>query len=467
VRLTPFPQSIRARSTLATSVLALVVLAVLGATSSAAIRYSVGDRVFGTAQSVASQWSAVARNGALPHAIPTSHGVDLIQVVAADGKVLAASRPAMDLAPLSRTRPPANDRFKRLSENGYMLFAIRISPAVDAPVVYAGSEVPYVLKGHVLEYVLALVGLVLTALVGWTSWSAVGRTLKPVAAIRSRMAEISVTDLSLRMPEPPGEDEIALLVRTANQTLARLEEAVTQQRRFASTTSHELRNPIAGLRVRLEEALLHPDEVDAHDTLGAALSITDRLEAIVGDLLVMARLRSDDPAPRELIDLGELAAEEANRAEGVPVRVHTAADVRVCGSRIQLIRVLGNLLNNARRHAETAVDVSVRSVDGQAVVAVLDDGPGIAPADRERVFERFTRLDDGRRRDSGGSGLGLAISRDIAAGHGGTLRIEDSSRGARFVLRLPLTDAGRATGVAAGPRTAVRADPSRRASALR
>ena len=268
-----------------------------------------------------------------------------------------------------------------------------------------------------------------------------GRTLRPVAAIRARMSEITASDLSLRVPLPPGEDEIALLARTANQTLARLEEAVKQQRRFASATSHELRTPIAGLRTQLEEAVLYPDDVDPHETIRGALSTTDRLEAIVNDLLVLARLRAADPAPHEPIDLGEL------------VRRRRRPRQRDAGTRSRGLRGTGPGLpdpadpgggqpaDNARRHADSSVEVTVESVDGQAVVAVTDDGAGIAPADRERVFERFTRLDDGRRRDPGGSGLGLAISRDIAHAHHGTLRIEDSPRGARFVLRLPLLHA--------------------------
>ncbi|MEV1171559.1 HAMP domain-containing sensor histidine kinase, partial [Nonomuraea sp. NPDC049784] len=274
-------------------------------------------------------------------------------------------------------------------------------------------------------------------IVAWTAWRTVGRTLRPVEAIRARLAAITVSDLSLRMPVPPGDDEVARLVRTANQTLDRLDEAVAQQRRFASTTSHELRNPIAGLRLQLEEALLHPGEVDPHKAIRSALSVADRLDAIVSDLLVLARLSAGDPAPSELIDLGQLVNQEAPRTGRVPVRVHAASEVWVCGSHIQLVRVLGNLVNNAIRHAGSAVDVSVTASDGEAVMTVTDDGAGIAPADRERIFERFIRLDDGRRRDAGGSGLGLAISRDIATSHGGTLKAEDSPSGARFVLRLP------------------------------
>jgi Signal transduction histidine kinase len=129
--------------------------------------------------------------------------------------------------------------------------------------------------------------------------------------------------------------------------------------------------------------------------------------------------------------------------EVAPVQVRVVGDVWVCGARIQLIRLVSNLVSNARRHAESGVAVRVTSADGQAVLAVTDDGAGIEPADRERVFERFVRLEDGRRRDAGGSGLGLAISRDIAHAHRGTLRIEDSPHGARFVLRLPLMEGSR------------------------
>ncbi|MCW2882335.1 MAG: hypothetical protein JWQ95_6435, partial [Sphaerisporangium sp.] len=196
-----------------------------------------------------------------------------------------------------------------------------------------------------------------------------------------------------------------------------------------------------GLRTRLEEALLYPGDVDPHETIHEALSVTDRLEAIVDDLLVLARLRSGDPAAHEPVDLGALVTEEAAaQAGGVPVHVHADGDVKIQGNRIQLIRVIDNLLANARRHAGTRVEITAERADGQAVVTVTDDGDGIAPQDRERVFERFVRLDDGRRREPGGSGLGLAISRDIAHAHHGTLRIEDAPRGARFVLRLPLMD---------------------------
>ncbi|GAB3880362.1 ATP-binding protein [Microbispora bryophytorum] len=214
-----------------------------------------------------------------------------------------------------------------------------------------------------------------------------------------------------------------------------------EQRRFASTTSHELRTPLAALRARLDEAVLYPADVDPRQTIKEVLTVVDRLKTIIDDLLVLARLRAGDPAAYEPIDVGALVTEEvAALAGGVPVHVDADRDVRVLGNRIQLIRVIDNLLINARRHAGTTIEVTVRRAEGSAVITVQDDGAGIAPQDRERVFEPFVRLDDSRRREPGGSGLGLAISRDIAHAHNGTLTTEDSSRGARFVLRLPTTD---------------------------
>jgi signal transduction histidine kinase len=209
----------------------------------------------------------------------------------------------------------------------------------------------------------------------------------------------------------------------------------------SSTTSHELRTPLTGLCTSLEEAVLYPHDVDPLRTVQEALLVTQRLESIVDDLLVLARLRAGDPTAQEPLDLASLVGDEvAAQVGGMPVQVRTTPDLVVRGNRIQLIRVVDNLLANARRHADSRIEVTAERTGSHAVVSVTDDGAGIAPADRERVFERFVRLDDARRREPGGSGLGLAISRDIAHTHHGTLRVEDSPRGARFVLRLPLLE---------------------------
>ncbi|MFI6636692.1 sensor histidine kinase [Nonomuraea fuscirosea] len=440
----PHPRSIRARYTIVAAGFSLIIMAVFGTTLDLAIRNRIQANTFDDAERVASQWSAQARTGYVPRQIPAHAPVDLIQIVDARRRVVDASALASKTVPLSRLRPPSNDRFQRDIEcldggRCVILMAIRLTPATDAGIVYAGVREPDLLATHGLEYSIASGILLITGIAAWTTWALVGRTLRPVEAIRARISEITVSDLSLRVPVPPGGDEISELASTANQTLSQLEGAVEQQRQFASTTSHELRTPIAGLRTQLEEALRYPDDVDPRQAIRSALTTTDRLEAIVNDLLLLARLRAADPAPGEKIDIGELiTAEVTTRPQSIPVNVKAPPGLKTCGSRMQLIRVLDNLVANAQRHAESTVDISAEAVGDGLVVTVADDGPGIPPAHRERVFERFVRLDDGRRRDPGGSGLGLAISRDIARAHQGTLRVEDSPKGAKFVLWLPL-----------------------------
>jgi hypothetical protein len=387
------------RYTTVVTLLVLMIVVVLGAGMDLAVRYRVRDEAFFNAEKTVLRWSAQVRSDHVPRPIPVSANVDLVQVVDARGRITSSS-PQTGRARLSMFRPEPGDRLRRWTEcppgkRCVLLAADRVSPSADSPVVYAGAAESSILATPDLEYVVGAAALIMTVMSGWLTWRITGRSLRPVQ----------------------------------------------RQYQLASTTSHELRNPIAGLRVQLEEALLYPDHVNPRDTIQRALSTTDRLEGIVDELLLLARLRSGESATHEAIDLGALVAEETRTtSHPVPVDVRVTGDVWVHGSRTQLIRLLSNLMSNARRHAESGVIVCVTSGDGLAVVAVIDDGAGIEAADRERVFERFVRLEDGRRRDTAGSGLGLAISRDIAHAHQGTLRIEDSARGARFVLRLPLIE---------------------------
>ncbi|GII44879.1 two-component sensor histidine kinase [Planotetraspora silvatica] len=447
------PDSVRARTTIAVAGFALLFLTAIGTSIDFLIVGGIRAQISQEAQRAAANYLGTVQPGYTPRPAPKTR-IDLIQLVDSRGRVLTASPAAAGRPALSTARPPVDDRMQDhtvCDARGecVMLAAVRVAPLETREIwhgephyLYAGTTLPSLLATHRLEFLTAAAITLATALIAWGNWWVAGRSLRRVAAIRATMAEITASDLSLRVPEPPGHSEYALLARTANRTLARLEEAVRQQRRFASTTSHELRTPLTGLRARLEEALLYPHEVDPHETIREAVSVTDRLETIVDDLLVLARLRAGDPAAHEPVDIGALVIEEATaQVGGVPVHVRARRGVYVLGNRIQLIRVIDNLLANARRHASTRVEVVGLRIGDQAVITVCDDGDGIAPQDRERVFERFVRLDDGQRREPGGSGLGLAISRDIAHAHNGTLLIEDSPKGARFVLRLPLKPA--------------------------
>ncbi|WP_086839031.1 sensor histidine kinase [Amycolatopsis kentuckyensis] len=269
-------------------------------------------------------------------------------------------------------------------------------------------------------------------LIGIIAWLAVRRSLRPVEAIRGEVAEIGAHDLGRRVPDPRTGDEIARLAGTMNTMLARLDEAVTRQSRFTSDASHELRTPLASLRTQLEVLLAHPDRLDWRRSCENALLDVTRLQDLVADLVLLGKLDHAGPDRLTPVALSEVVGAVVAGRSGIDVEVSGTPSVR--GHRSRLERLVRNLVDNAQRHAVSRVAVTVSAVDGQAVLTVDDDGPGIPEADRERVFDRFVRLDDARDRDEGGSGLGLAIVADIARAHGGTAAVEGRSR---FVVRLP------------------------------
>jgi signal transduction histidine kinase len=310
--------------------------------------------------------------------------------------------------------------------------------------VYAGAPLSAEQGAVRTALTVMLIGFpLLLAVVAVVTWLVTRRALRPVEGIRTEMAAITASeDLARRVPVPDTHDEVARLALTTNETLAALEASVERQRRFVADASHELRSPIASLRTQLEVGAAHPELLD----LDGAVEDTVRLQGLTADLLLLARLdagerpgtafsRGTTPKPPARFDLGALAREQAEGRAGVTV---DAQVVQVAGSRAQVGRVLTNLLDNARRHARSAVTVTVRQEGDRAVVAVADDGDGVAETDRERIFERFVRLDEARSRDDGGAGLGLAIARDVAVRHGGTLTVGRApTGGALFELRLP------------------------------
>ncbi|NUR91220.1 MAG: HAMP domain-containing histidine kinase [Nonomuraea sp.] len=374
----------------------------------------------------------------------TTEEVVRIQVVDDHGVVRQASPALRGKPPLTRMMPvDADGRVDtRVCSGEECLITIgyRVNSGGRTWMVYAYA--PSVPRYISITYVVGvLAGVVLLAtLIAAVSWIAVRKALRPVKVMKNELAEITETDLGRRVPPTAHEDELDDLARTINDTLDRLERAVVQQRRFASDASHDLRSPITAMRAQVEEAMLHPEDADWQATGAALLSSLDRLQAIVTDLLTLARLDAGAPNRIERVDLSRLVEEElGRRPRGKRVDLDLAPRVTVEGDRLRLARLLTNLLDNAERHAEETIRVTVAGEEGQAVLEVVDDGAGIAPEYREEVFRRFTRLDASRNRDAGGTGLGLPIAREVAKAHGGTLKIEDSPKGARFVLRIPLT----------------------------
>ncbi|GII84992.1 two-component sensor histidine kinase [Sphaerisporangium siamense] len=439
-----WPRSIRGRVTLLALGVAGLFLIPLAVAADTVIRHAVATSLARETREAASRAASAVRASTLRNPIsPVPEGADLIQVIGPGGHVLAASDGA-DLDPISTTRPAGRRRVAQFTAcpgaaaRCYEVTAMVTGATPGAPLVYAAKRAPLLVSTPALEAAIGLQTAALAALVGWVAWKASDRGLRTIDNIKAELAHITVSDLSRRVAEPRGDTEIARLARTVNTTLARLENSVEQQRRFAADASHELRTPIAGLRAQLEEARLHPEHTDLAVLVDGALRDTDRLQNIITDLLFMARLGSGGPAAQERVDLARLAAEEAERRRGrVPVETDAREEVTVLGVSTHLSRVIGNLLDNAQRHADALVRVEVRARDGTAVLTVTNDGDRIPEADRERVFQRFARLDDSRSRDRGGTGLGLAIARDVAIAHGGTLHAEDVPEGTRFVLRLP------------------------------
>jgi signal transduction histidine kinase len=256
-------------------------------------------------------------------------------------------------------------------------------------------------------------------------------------------------DLGVRVPEPPTGDEVARLARTLNEMLDRLGEADERQRRFVADASHELRTPLANIRTAMEVANRHPGRANWPAVAADVLVQDGRMERLVSDLLVLARSDAGHVTPRRKdCDLADIVRAELDRTLPPGVRLEAGAltPSMVSGDPDQLARIVANLVDNALRHAASRVAVSLTPAGRWVELTVRDDGPGIPPADRQRVFERFVRLDQHRSRaegrstegrGAGGAGLGLAIVAELTAAHGGSVRI-GGAPGAVLTVRLPL-----------------------------
>nr|WP_296780643.1 ATP-binding protein [Rhodococcus sp. (in: high G+C Gram-positive bacteria)] len=315
------------------------------------------------------------------------------------------------------------------------------SPAGPMTVLVGADREPVedVLKKVAL--LLALVGPVVVALVAFATYELVGAALNPVERIRMRVASISNSRLNERIPVPEARDEIARLAVTMNEMLERLHAGQCAQQRFVSDASHELRSPLSTITAGLELAASRPELLDEQMIDESLLPEARRMRRLIEDLLLLAR--SDEKQPdmnMDDVDLDDLLYEEGKRIVSISqLAVETSiVPVRVTGDRDALARMVRNLVDNAVRHARARVELTCCEAGDSAVIVVDDDGPGIPEAERERVFDRFVRLDAPRARDAGGTGLGLAIVAGTTASHQGTATITTSPLGgARVEVRLP------------------------------
>lgn len=444
------PRSIRGRATAGSLLIVTPPLALALVLVGIGVEHESERERFDRAGATARQVSTHIETRGYEGAIPPTAGVLRIQVVDDVGEVVAASSAMQGRPPLISARPEHGDFLveealcpEKEGEGCLSVVGVETDSEAYGPViVYAAVSYSRGAAGPLLEFSLAGVGVLVLGAVGWMAWRGAGRALRPVESIRRDLERLSARDPGRRLRIPTTGDELAELARTGNATLDRLERAMDRQRSFVSDASHELRNPIAGMRTRLEVELADPDPdpESARRSLEGLLQDVERLQRIVGDLLELARLDADVAAGNTEIDLAELVlAEVERRVCAVEVGTDLAPGARVRADRVRLGRVLTNLLANAERHARGYILVAVRTEGGTVVMEVHDDGAGIPEADRERVFERFARLAESRRRDPGGSGLGLAISRAVAEAVGGTLTAGESPLlgGAVLVMRLP------------------------------
>lgn len=364
-------------------------------------------------------------------------------------EVLASSADIEGEAALTRLRPSVGQMRTDIArvqvgeddDHSIVAFGVRAPDGTPMVVVVAQTLESVEVSIGALRSLLLAGAPLLVLLVGGVTFVLTGRSLRPVEAIRQRVAGISAEQLGQRVPVPSARDEVGRLAETMNDMLERLDSAATSQRRFVSDASHELRSPLATVRTSMEVAQVHPDVTDWTGLTEVVLDETARMQTLVADMLLLARsderglqLRSTE------VDLDDLCEQEVQRLRRAGQ--HVVADihpVRVIGDPERLTRVLRNLTDNAARHATSTVTLRLRADGATAVVDVIDDGPGIPVEQRERVFERFVRLDESRTRSSGGTGLGLPIVAQIVHAHRGSVAVDEGpSGGALLRVCLPL-----------------------------
>ena len=325
---------------------------------------------------------------------------------------------------------------------GYTEDFVFASAASGAGEVIVGRPLVDVLDSTRFVRRVLVVGVpLMMGVVGGVTWLVTGRMLAPVTAIRREVDGITAAELHRRVPSA-RRDEVGRLATTMNRMLDRLQRSHESQLQFVSDASHELRSPIATIRQHAEVARAYPDRTCVADLAATVLAEDLRMQGLVDDLLLLARA-DEEPAgcpdtPVDLDDVVFAAAEQLRVATNLTIETAAVSAGQVRGDRVALARMVGNLADNAARHARSLVTFSLSESAGGVVLTVADDGPGIAPADRSRVFDRFVRLDSARTRESGGAGLGLAIVAKIVRQHGGTIEIGTSPNGgASLVVSIP------------------------------
>jgi signal transduction histidine kinase len=428
-------RSISVRVTIAATV-ALSVGLVFGVVALAVLfsRNQIAS-VDAAAQREANTLAGLVESGQLPDPLPAPADEPVLaQIVGPDGAVVSSTQsagrvPIVPAAELTALHSGQAFTTERSSLGSAPLRVVVQRVATDNGVVTVVAAVPYGEVRDVLsESLLVLIVAVPVALAaaGIATWLAVRSSLRPVDAMSAAAIAHGDTTAAPRLPVPDSDDEIARLAVALNGMLDQLHEASEAQRAFVADAAHELRSPVASIQTQLDVALSIPTSKAQWGQVAASVR-TDvgRLAELVEDLLLLARLDAAAPQRIERVDIRRLLD-----VPGEPLWVDA--------DRSTLRRAYDNIVANANRHAHAKVTVECALHDQLVVVTVDDDGDGVPEADREHVFERWVRLDEGRTRDQGGAGLGLPLARSIVRSHGGEVTIGESPLGgARVTLTIP------------------------------
>jgi signal transduction histidine kinase len=399
------------------------------------------------AAAAAAQVVTLVNTGDLPDPLPVA-GALVIQVVDSQGRVLAGSAGADRLTPvvpagrltLDADGPAVDADGNLAGVSGSLRVVVRTAGPAGEPrwVLSAVSLTDVERSSSALRTALLIADPVLLTVLAVIAWFVIGQALRPVEELRAAAERVSGTGVAESLPVPPADDEIRSLAITLNDMLARLAAAGNRQRTFVADAAHELRSPLASLRAQLDIAARHGPTPDLVED---ALIDVERLTRIVSDLVLLARSDTGSLPSRPVevdalevitaaVDTVPARVPVSRRLPAGPLAAHLDPD--------HLRRVVINLVENAQRHAATTVSVAVDDRPDLLVVDVDDDGPGISEADRDRVFQRFTRLDESRTTDAGGSGLGLPIARDLARALGGTLDLNTQPDGVGCRFRVTI-----------------------------
>ena len=451
--------SVRARTTALAGLVVAVTLTAGSVGLLTTLQHSLTSNRDALSRARAKDYVTAVDAGTLPRQL-TDVGEDFIaQVVTADGTVLASSDDSIEAEPISpitgATSSPSLRIVRDVPEDDdetedFRIWVLAADTSAGRVVVFVGAELDAVDDAveSLREALLVAVPAMLLLLVVATR-VLVGRALRPVEDIRAEVAAIGESALDRRVPVPAVSDEVARLAETMNAMLDRLEAASARQKDFVADASHELQSPLAALRVQLEVALAHPEAADWPTVARDLLADSDRMERLVRDLLFLAQEDAGSYAPRwDPVDLDVIVLDEVTRLRhraSVSFDTSRVSAAPLEGNADELSRLVRNLLDNAATYATSHVAVSVSVDETHARLTICDDGPGIPPEQRSRVFDRFSRVEGARARGSGdtptGTGLGLSIARVIAERHRGSIAIEEppqADTGTCLIVSLPL-----------------------------